>query len=586
MTRMQFLLHLVRPHKGRLTAAILLTCLASVVALLPPLAMRHLINDVAIPAQKNFTLWQQLPLAIAFIVSIPIINGLFNAFMRIFIGAIGQRLIVDLRTNFYRHILDLSLRFHGERGSGFVMNRLMGDISMVQNLVTGETLGILSSFVALTFSIAMAFTLQWKLAPILIIIIALYVFNYRMISNKIRQANLDLREVMDVLTGKLQERLAGVRLVKTYCRERDETGDFLTSTNRALEHSFRGEMLTVYLSTSARLISGVGATCIWAGCGWFVIQGTMQYGDLYAMNLYVWQAIHPAVSMTMVAGAITQAMVSIDRIIEILEQKSDVVEKPDAIDLPECRGELALENIHFAYKEDEPLFSGLTHVLKPGKMTALVGHTGCGKTTITSLLLRLWDVQKGKITLDGYDVRDLTIRSLRRHTGVVPQEPVIFEGTVFENIAYAMPEATLEQVTEAAEAAQIHDVIMALPDGYNTILGKDGSKLSVGEKQRVAIARAIVRKPAVFILDEATSSLDSESELLLQKAMLNVLKGRTSVVVAHRLSTIVEADEILVMDKGNIIEQGTHDELMDIEDGYYRLLYDELSGKNANGGAA
>lgn len=548
---------------------------AAAFTLIPPLAMRFFLDHVLTKKQ-----WQFVVVMMAIIGIVPIVNATFTVLNRFLIASLGQRLVVDLRTGLYRHMLGLALRFHGETGAGPLMSKLMTDIGTVQQLITGEALGIFSNTVMLLFGLGLAFWLRWQLALVLIVILILYSVNYYLFARRIRSAYLDLREIMDQVTGRLQERLAGVRLVKTYCRERDETEAFLASTDRALQFGLRGQMLNVSLSATARIIGGIGSTVVYCWAAWFVLHGTMSYGDMYAMDTYFWYAITPAVNLTMVAGAITQAFVSLDRILDVMREQPEVVEQPGAADLPEVvQGDLRLEGVHFTYGADKPLFTGLDLHLPAGKMTALVGHTGCGKTTVTSLLLRLWDVQDGHVTLDGYDVRDITLRSLRRHTGVVPQEPVVFEGTVFDNIAYAEPDATLEQVEEAARAAQIHDYIVTLSDGYQTWLGKEGAKLSVGQKQRIAIARAILCKPAVLILDEATSSLDSESEAALQAAMRIVLRGRTSVVVAHRLSTIVEADQIVAMDAGRIIEIGTHDELMEIESGFYRRLYEELKGK-------
>ena len=555
--------------------AVVLTMIYTACTLAPPLAMRYLIDRVVQPKQ-----WQLLLTVVLVITFLPLWNAILAMLNRVVIAALGQRLVADLRTSLYRHVLSLSMQFHSELGAGPIMSRLMTDVGMVQNLVTGETLGIVSSVVALIFSVGVAFTLNWKLALVVVLMVTLYTINYYKFAQRIRNANLDLREIMDSVTGRLQERLAGVRLVKTYCRERDETDEFLASTDRALQFGMRGAMLSISLSSTARIISGIGSTVVYCGAAYFVLKGEMTYGDLYALDNYVWQAINPAVNLTMVAGTITQAFVSLDRILEIIQQQPDIREQPGARDLPESRGDLRLEEVDFAYEKGKPLFEHLTLNLPAGKMTALVGQTGCGKTTVTSLLMRLWDVQGGRVTLDGNDVRELTVRTLRHHVGVVPQEPVVFEGTVHENIAYGMPEATAEQVEEAATAAQIHDFIALLPEGYQTWLGKDGAKLSVGQKQRIAIARAILRKPAVLILDEATSALDSESEAALQQAMRTVLRNRTSVVVAHRLSTIVEADQIVAMSKGKIVEIGTHDELMAHEGGYYRRLYNELKGKH------
>jgi len=574
-SRLQFLLNLIRPYRGRLFFAMVLAMVYTAVALTPPLAVRYFINHVQDKKEWNVALF-----SICLIAFLPLwlaIQGLLNRWV---ISALGQRLVVDLRTGLYRHVLGLSMQFHGEMGAGPLMNKLMTDVGIVQNLLTGETLGILSNIVALLFSLIVMFLFNWKLTLVVLVMVVLYTINYTKLVKRIRSANLELREVMDQVTGRLQERLAGVRLVKTYTREHDETAAFLASTERALQFGMRSSMLSVSLGVTANLISGLGSTVVWCGSLWFVLHGQMHYGDMLAMDTYVWQAIGPAVSLTMVAGSITQALVSLDRILEVMQQQPDIVERPNAYEVPEAQGDLHMDDVVFGYVEDQPLFDCFNLHLPAGKMTALVGHTGCGKTTVTSLLMRLWDVQGGKIALDGHDIRDLTLRSLRRHMGVVPQEPVVFESSVHDNIAYGMPDATAEQVEEAARAAQIHDYIASLPKGYDTWLGKDGAKPSVGQKQRISIARAILRKPAVLILDEATSSLDSESEFAIQEALKVVLRGRTSVVVAHRLSTIVEADQIVAMDKGKIVEMGTHDELMQIEGGYYRRLYDELKGKH------
>lgn len=577
MNRLRLVFDLIRPYRGRMVIAMLMTMVASAFALTPPLAMAYLIDHVITPRH-----WHLLALVVTLVAVLPFWNAVLDMWNRLIIAAIGQRLIVDLRTALYRHVQNLSLRFHSKVGAGTVMNRLMTDVSLVQGLVTGDTLGIVSSVVRLIMCTGVVLYFSWPLGVVLIVMLMSYAISYRRFNDRIRGANMEFREIMDQVTGRLQERLAGVRLVKTYCRERDETAQFLASTDRALQSGLRSQMLNVSLNTTARFIGGIGSTIIYCSAAYLVLQGKMTYGIMQVIDNYLWQAVWPAISLTMVAGQVTQALVSLDRITEITHQFPEVREKPNSHDLDEVRGDLRLEDVHFAYEEDKPILQGLSLHLPAGKMTALVGHTGCGKTTITSLLLRLWDVQGGRVTIDGHDVRDLTLRTLRRHTGVVPQEPVVFEGTVSENIAYGMPDATPGDIEEAARAAQIHEAIARLSDGYRTWLGKDGAKLSVGEKQRIAIARAILRQPAILILDEATSALDSESEAAIQQAMRVVLHGRTSVVVAHRLSTIIEADQIVVMDQGQVVEIGTHDALMQVAGGMYRRLYDELRGQTAH----
>jgi ATP-binding cassette subfamily B protein len=317
-----------------------------------------------------------------------------------------------------------------------------------------------------------------------------------------------------------------------------------------------------------------------------VLTTPMTLGDLLALNSYVWMVLHPALRLTSFAGEFAQIGVSIERISEVLREVPEIRSAPDAPPIHAPSGRVEFCAVDFAYKPDEPLFRGLSLSVAPGKTVALVGHTGCGKSTLTSLLMRFWDPQGGCVRIDGTDIRSVRLNSLRELFGVVLQNPIVFDGSIAENIAYGRPEASRAEIEAAAEAAEITEFASRLPQGLDTVLGTYGVKLSLGEKQRVSIARAVVKNPRILVMDEATSSLDSECEALIQRAISRALKGRTSFVVAHRLSTIVAADLIVVLDAGRIMETGRHDELMAVENGRYRKLYDEMRGAAEPGGGA
>ena len=310
------------------------------------------------------------------------------------------------------------------------------------------------------------------------------------------------------------------------------------------------------------------------GC-YFVIQGEMTYGGVMAFLAYAMRVFQPVLNLTQEALRFEQMMISVDRIYEVLDYEVDVVEKPDAPNLGPVAGAVEFEDVRFEYNEDEPVIKGVSLKIEPGEMVALVGQTGCGKTTLTSLLMRFYDVSDGAIRIDGHDIRDVRLRSLRTQIGQVLQDSVLFDASIRENLVYGNPDATEADIIAAARVGEIHEFIIRTADGYDTILGDEGIKLSVGEKQRLAIARAVLTDPGILILDEATSSLDSLSEALIQKAMANVLEGRTSFVIAHRLSTIVNADKIVVMDSGKIVEVGDHETLLEKPDGRYKELYEQ-----------
>lgn len=568
------LLPYLKRHGKRLLIGLLGMSVFTGLTLAQPLLMRVLFNEVV-----EIGRWEILPVVILLIAAAPFLASGFQFINQRIIMRSAYGLISDIRLDMYERVLALSLSYHQDTSSGVLVNRLMDDVNMLQRLIAGDTVTLFIDLIIFGVALAVVFTIAPMLGVILMTTLVFYVLAYRGFSGRIRSRSTSYRRMQDTISARLQETIAGVRHVRIYNRELMENTNFVSRTEQSLEHALKSHMSSVGLGTACTLIAGLGSAAVVILGYLQVLQGNLQYGDVFAVNNFVWMALNPAIRITNMAGQLTETFVSIRRVVEVLDEEPSVASLPEAPPIVRGAGRVEFDDVHFAYKPEMPLYRGLNLSVEPGATVALVGHTGCGKTTLTTLLMRHWDIQHGTIRIDGHDISKVELRSLRRLFGVVLQDPVVFDGTLAENIAYGNHYAPRELLEEAARAAEISGLVNRLPDGLDTVIGTHGIKLSVGEKQRISIARAILNDPLILIMDEATSSLDSESEALIQRALQRVLHGRTSFVVAHRLSTITSADTIVVMDFGAIIEQGTHAELMKIRGGHYRKLYEELQGQ-------
>ncbi len=574
MDMLKRLVPYIRRHGKRLTIGLLGMGVFTALTLAQPLLMRYLFNDIVEVAR-----WHLLPMVVILIAAAPFVASVLQFFNHRIIMRAGYGLISDIRLDMYERILALSMKYHQDNSSGVLVNRMMDDVNMIQRLITGDTVTLFIDVIIFGVAMGVVFTIAPVLGLVLFVTLVLYVLAYQSFASQIRARSTSYRRLQDTISERLQETIAGVRHVRIYNRELMENTSFVARTEQSLDHALHSRLSSVGLGTACTFIAGFGSAAVTIIGLVQVLRGNLQYGDVFAVNSFVWMALNPAIRITNMAGQLTETFVSVRRVVEVLDEVPTVTSAPDAPQMVRGNGAVDFDDVHFAYNPDTPLYRGLDLHVPPGSTVALVGHTGCGKTTLTTLLMRHWDIQKGSIRIDGQDISTVDLRSLRRIFGVVLQDPVVFDGTLAENIAYGWHDAPLHLIDDAARAAELGDMVSRLPEGYGTIIGTHGIKLSVGEKQRVSIARAILKDPLILIMDEATSSLDSESEALIQRALERVLRGRTSFVVAHRLSTIVNADMIVVMDQGAIIEKGRHEELMRIPGGHYRGLYEELRGQ-------
>ncbi|MAE61832.1 MAG: hypothetical protein CMJ49_10820 [Planctomycetaceae bacterium] len=574
MTHIQHMLNALRPNRRRVAVAVFALLGMTLLGVVPPLIFMRIIDDVIAARQ-----WHLLPLYIALSFAFPWISGIFQFVADYLVSLVGERLVFDIRLDLYRKVHRLHTEFMQNTTTGKLMERLRGDVGQLQTLLTQNALQLGVQLIYGLAMIAVMAFISGRLTILVLLAIALYVANYRFFVRRIRAVQRRYRRKMDVLSGLAQERLAGSIVVKAFNNERRESRDFARQNFLAERVGHRFRLLNnAYGITSSAITWGIRLVVLLLGV-YIVIDEAglpegrrMTYGMLTAFLAYTMRLLEPAIMLSQLSSAIEQARVSLDRIFDLMFARPDTVDLTGQR-LPELQGAVTFENVCFEYEPGKRVLDQLNLYVAPGQTVALVGETGCGKTTITKLLYRYYEPQAGHLTIDDYDISQLDTKWYRQHLALVPQDPIVFDTTIAHNIAYGRPGADDDAITDAARKAEIGPLVDRLPNGIHTRLGEYGEKLSVGEKQRICIARAILADPVILILDEATSSLDTESEVLIQRALASLMEGRTSFVVAHRLSTIRSADLIVVLDRGRVLELGSHDELMANPDGRYHYLY-------------
>ncbi|HML21065.1 MAG TPA: ABC transporter ATP-binding protein [Aggregatilinea sp.] len=611
-----------KPYRKKLLGLLVTILLTTVIGLARPLIFRDLIDN----ALPNEDLGRLNVLAVSLLV-IALVGGVNQVFQRKWNAGVGEGVIYDLRVDLYRHLQRMSIRFYTNTKTGELMSRLNNDVVEAQRAISQTTVEILSNLLQTIAILAVMFTLEWRLTALGILIVPLFVPLSRKSSLMLRKVIRDGMSFNAAMNAMMNETLniGGVLLVKLFGRKETETDRFRARAADVRDVGVRRAVVMTQFYVLMSLLAAVGTALVyWLG-GYFVLKGVFTIGTIVAFSAYLTQLYGLLHSLSSAPVEIATSLVSFERVFEVLDLPLDIQEKADAHVLADVQGEVEFDDVSFAYtaseasllssvkrygqdsieavlsgspngKSKKPAANGTAKTaaneegtgysqaremalddvsfhIQPGQLVALVGPSGAGKTTLTYLIPRLYDPDRGSIRIDGWDLRDVTLDSLAAQIGTVTQETHLFHDTIRTNLVYAKLDAAQDEIEAACRAANIHDFIVGLPNGYDTVVGERGYRLSGGEKQRIAIARVILKDPRILVLDEATSHLDSQSEALIQDALKTVMAGRTSIVIAHRLSTILAADKILVMDRGRIVEQGTHEELLALG-GLYDQLYE------------
>jgi ABC-type multidrug transport system fused ATPase/permease subunit len=494
---------------------------------------------------------------------------------------VGLAVVRDLRHHLYVRLQQLGLSYYDRTPAGAIMARLMDDVAAVQNLITAQTLTILADLGTSLFVAAWLFSQSLRLGAVLAAIVPIYVLVFRRYTGRIRGGTTAVRAHLDGIFGRLKEKIDGMLVVKAHAREQEEVAEFAEQIAAAHAPRVQVGLLTATFSSLSLAAGVVGAALVFAVGGVEVMHGRLTVGSVVSASTLAGLLFGPVARLADLAAVYQQAVASFDRLREVLDQPPDIREPTCPAPLGRARGAVELDQVGFGYHPGRPVIWDIRLQVQPGMKVALVGPTGCGKSTLLHLLLRFYDPTWGEIRLDGIPLRRLATRDLRRQIGLVPQEPVLFQASLADNIRYGCPQASEAQVERAARAARVHEFLDRLSEGLATRVGNGGCSLSQGERQRVAIARAFCKDPALVLLDEPTSALDPASERLVQDALADLLRGRTAFIVAHRLSTVVDADLIVVLDGGLMVQRGTHAELLAERDELYARLHARQQGKSS-----
>ena len=563
------LVPMLRPYTRTIVFGTVCMVMVAGTQLLPPLLIRYAINKVLMPRDVA----RLLPMVVAFIVVFGV-HAIFLARRTYVMHVLGQRFVLDIRRRLYAHLQRLSLTYYDSRQTGEIMSRVSNDVNVLEDLVVHGTDTVIVQLLTLVGAGAIVFSiLSWQLglvilAPVPILLISIYHFSLR-----IRPIYRSIRDRLGDINARLQDNLSGIRVIKAFTREDHEQHRFDHESTEYYDMSVSGIRLWANFFPKIEFLVSMGMVGVIGVGGLLIIRRQLDLGTMAGALLYVDMIYRPIGELFRVYDVILRASAAADRIFEILDAESEVREAPDAVALEDVRGEVDFDDVYFRYAIGEQVLQGINLHVSPGERIALVGRSGAGKTSIINLLPRFYDPESGVIRIDGRDIRTVTLDSLRARMAMVLQETFLFSGTVRENLAYGKLDATNEEIEAAARIANAHEFVTQLPEGYETQVGERGIKLSGGQKQRIAIARAVLANPRILILDEATSSVDAESEFLIHQALERLMHGRTTFIVAHRLSTIKNADRIVVLEEGRVVAQGDHQTLL-VTSSIYAQLYD------------